>query len=73
MEKRFNPALLIASLEIEGYRRADIARAAHLPRSTITRLANGDVRRPSHDSVIALQRGADRLMLHTRNTKPLIG
>lgn len=73
MEKRFNPADLIISLEGEGYRRAEIARAAHLPRSTITRLANGDVRRPSYDSVTALQRGADRLMLHTRNTKALIG
>jgi transcriptional regulator with XRE-family HTH domain len=68
MEKRFDPADLIASLEIEGYRRAEIARAAGLPRSTITRLASGNVPRPSYDSVTALQKGAQALLVfRTRN------
>lgn len=71
MTKRFDPAILIASLESEGYRRADIARAAKLNRSTVTRLANGDTRRPSYDCVEALQRAASTL-LHTRNAKGFI-
>jgi hypothetical protein len=58
MEKRFNPAELIASLEHEGYQRVMIARAAGLSKSTITKLASGAVRRPSYDSVTALQKGA---------------
>jgi hypothetical protein len=73
MEKRFDPAELIASLESEGYQRVMIARAAGLPKSTITRLANGLVRRPSYDSVTALQRAGDRLMTRAPGAKALIG
>jgi lambda repressor-like predicted transcriptional regulator len=61
MKERFDPAELIASLESEGYQRVMIARAAGLSKSTITKLASGTVRRPSYDSVTALQRGAERL------------
>jgi hypothetical protein len=68
MRERFDPAELIASLELEGYQRIAIARAAGLPKSTITRLGNGLVRRPSYDSVTALQKGAETLLrFHTRN------
>jgi transcriptional regulator with XRE-family HTH domain len=63
MVKRFDPADLIASLESEGYRRIVIARAAGLPRSTITKIANGDVRRPSYASVTALQKCAETLLM----------
>jgi transcriptional regulator with XRE-family HTH domain len=62
MKERFDPAELIASLESEGYRRATIARAAGLSKSTITMMANGDRgRHPSHDSVTALLRAGARL------------
>jgi transcriptional regulator with XRE-family HTH domain len=68
MVKRFDPAELIASLEEEGYHRAAIARAAGLPRYTVTRIANGDVRYPSYDNVMALQKSAERLrVLHMCN------
>lgn len=70
--KRFDPAVLIASLESEGYRRAAIAKAAGLQRSTITRFANGERgRRPSVDSLEALQRGADRLSVRIDALRPV--
>jgi transcriptional regulator with XRE-family HTH domain len=71
MGKRFDPVVLIASLEQEGYRRADIARASNLARSSITRLANGEFRRPSYETATALQRAADHLFPARNKTEPM--
>lgn len=56
-----DPASLIFSLEREGVTRALIARESGLDRSTITRLASGDIRRPSYECVIKLQAGVARI------------
>lgn len=58
MAEKFDAALLISSVEALGIRRAAFARAAGVDRSTITRLAAGEIRRPSHELVVKLQSGA---------------
>jgi transcriptional regulator with XRE-family HTH domain len=64
---KFDPCLLIATLEEDGASRADIARETGLARSTITRLARGDIRRPSYDAVMRIERAG--VTLRTRNAK----
>lgn len=54
--RSFDPRLLIISLEGEGMSRIEIARQAGLAKSTITKLAQGDIQRPGHDTVISLQK-----------------
>jgi transcriptional regulator with XRE-family HTH domain len=65
LAKRFDPASIILVLEESGNTRAAIARAAGLDRSTITRYAQGEFRRPSLDAAQRLEKAA--LMLNTRN------
>jgi transcriptional regulator with XRE-family HTH domain len=61
MAERFDPAALISSIEMAGLSRAEFARKAGVDRSTITRLAAGSIRRPSHDLVVKLTSAADRV------------
>jgi transcriptional regulator with XRE-family HTH domain len=57
-----HPRLMIKRLEIEGFRRAEIARQSGLSRSTISRLANGKIQNPVYDTSVALQHAGDRLL-----------
>lgn len=61
MAERFDPAALIFSVETAGLSRAEFARQAGVDRSTITRLAAGSIRRPSHEIVQKLIVAADHV------------
>lgn len=67
--KPFDPAALISSVELEGYSRAELARQAGLDRSTITRLASGEMHKPSHQVVTKLTDAAERLVSHTQQKR----
>ena len=56
-----DPATMISSVEALGVQRIEIAHAAKVSPSTITRLASGEFRRPSHETVMKLHAACERL------------
>jgi len=48
-------AALIAGLQSEGHSRADIARGSGLSRTTVWRIAEGEIRHPGYETIVRLK------------------
>jgi transcriptional regulator with XRE-family HTH domain len=64
-------AAIVAGLTDHGLTQAELARCLHLDRSTVYRIACGDIRQPSFETgskLLHLQAKSLKSLLHTRNT-----
>lgn len=52
---------MVEALRAEGFSYGDIAKAAHLSRTTVWRLSAGDWRAPSHRTVVCIERAWNAL------------